>query len=83
MNASARASVGRAPVADGTGRWVGRPRSTARRSPEGSRLSQSATTPAIPEHVAATTSVPVRPSSSMSTRPAANVPMIAPTVFAA
>ena len=39
--------------------------------------------PAIAEHPAPTHSAPDRPNSSISTNPAAIVPMIAPIVFAA
>ena len=39
--------------------------------------------PAIPDKAAPTSSAPVKPTSSIRTSPAANVPRIAPIVFAA
>ena len=48
-----------------------------------SRLSQSATIPAIPEHVAADDERPGQAEQLDQDEPAANVPMIAPNVFAA
>ena len=57
---------------------------TGRVASGGVRLASTrATTPAIAEHAAPMYSVRVRPTSSISTRPAASVPRIAPIVFAA
>src|SRR5450759_1321520 len=47
------------------------------------RSSSSATTPAVAEHAAPARRAPVRPRTSMRTRPASSVPAIAPIVFAA
>ncbi len=85
-NASASASVGRrsAAPADSVGIHAGsRLVLVAAVSSAVSRLSRRATAPAVAEHAAPMTRVPVSPKSSMRTRPAANVPRIAPSVFAA
>ena len=90
-NASRRARVGRrssddaelAGVHEGSRHAADEASSAASYSVSAPRLSSSATAPAVPEQAAAITSVPVSPKTSIRTRPAASVPAIAPSVFAA